>query len=324
MHKIDVSKIDLNLLRVLQALLGAGSVTQAAHRLGIGQPAASHALRRLRELFADPLFVRVGRQVVPTPRAEALRLPIERLLGEVARLVEHEVEFDPARTTRAFTLVCPDLLAPLLPRLVAQLSRAAPHARLECALPRADDARGLEEGRIDLVLQALPQEGAGLLRKGLGSVHMAVVARRDHPLVRKGKLSLKAWTARPHVLVRTGHGGRSIVSGELVRASVKRRIGLVVPTFLSAVVAVEATELFFMAPRELLLPLLARFDLQLVPPPLSMPPIPVAAVWHERYGCDPAHRFFRELVQSSSLELLGRRPARPRSLTPRRGHRNRR
>ena len=143
MNGIDGSKIDLNLLSVLHTLLAEGSVTRAARRLGVGQPAASHALTRLRKLFADPLFVRAGRQLVPTPRAEALREPLARLLAETARLVAHEAGFDPARTTRSFVLVCPDLLAPMLPRLVAHLGAKAPKARLEVVLPRPDDARAL-------------------------------------------------------------------------------------------------------------------------------------------------------------------------------------
>ena len=315
MNEIDISKVDLNLLVVLQALLHEASVTRAARRLGVGQPAASHALTRLRELLADPLLVRVGRQMVATPRAETLRAPLDRLLGDAVRLLRQELEFSPARTTRSFTLVCPDLLAPVLPRLVARLAGAAPGARLECMLPRADDARALEDGRVDLLLQPTPQEGPGLVRRGLGSVHLAVLARRGHPQVKRGRLSTTAWTACPHVLVRTGHGGQGIVSSELSRAQVQRRIGLIVPTFLSAVVVVAETDLFFTAPRELLEPLLERFELQLVPPPLAVAPIPVAAVWHERYSAEPAQRFFRELVQLEVAALL-RRPGGQRQRRP--------
>lgn len=304
MNGIDVSTIDLNLLSVLHALLTEGSVTRAARRLGVGQPATSHALTRLRELFADPLFVRGGRQIVPTPRAEALREPLARLLAEAARLVSHETEFDPARTTRSFTLACPDLLAPALPRVIARLAAQAPGASLEVASPRPEDPRALEDGRVDLALSPTPQDGPGLVVRGLGTVRFAVVARRGHPLVRSGKLGGESWAARPHVLVRTGHGGRHIVGGELERAGFRRRIGLVVPTFLSALVAVAETDLFFTAPRELVAPLAARLDLLLVEPPIAMAAVPVAAVWHERFHADPASRFLRELVVAEVVTLL--------------------
>lgn len=304
MNEVDVSKLDLNLLSVLHALLAEGSVTRAARRLGVGQPATSHALSRLRELFGDPLFVRAGRQIVPTPRAEALREPLARLLAEAARLVSHETGFDPARTTRAFTLVCPDLLAPALPRLIARLGAEAPRARLEVVLPRPDDARALEEGRVDLALLPSPEEGPGLVLRGLGTVTFAVVARSGHPLARSGRLTAEDWAAHPHVLVRTGHGGRGVVGSELSRVRFQRRIGLAVPTFLSALWAVAETDLFFTAPRELVAPLVRRFDLQILDPPIEMPALPVAALWHERFHAEPALRFFRDLVLSEVAAIL--------------------
>lgn len=310
MNEIDGSKIDLNLLLVLQALFQEGSVTRAARRLGVGQPAASHSLTRLRALFGDPLFVRVGRQITPTPRAEALREPLARLLAEVNQLVHKEPAFEPARTTRAFSLVCPDLLAPVLRRLSAQLSAQAPHARLEVVLPRPDDERALEEGRVDLALRPLPEEAAGLVRRGLGKVRFAVVARRNHPLARSRKLTSEQWAAYPHVQVRTGHGGKSIVGSELARTQFRRRIGLIVPTFLSALLVVAETDLLFTAPRELVRPLLDRFALTLLALPIALADVPVAAVWHERFHADPAQRFFRELVFTEVADALRDPPRR--------------
>lgn len=311
MNEIDGSKIDLNLLAVLQTLFLEGSVTRAARRLGVGQPAASHALTRLRALFDDPLFVRVGRQITPTPRADALREPLARLLAEVNRLVHQEPAFDPARTTRSFSLVCPDLLAPVVSRLTGRLGAQAPHARLEVMLPRPDDGRALEEGRVDLALLPMPEEGPGLVRRGLGAVRFAVVARRDHPLGRARKLSGPQWASYPHVQVRTGHGGKNIVGSELARVQFRRRIGLIVPTFLSALLVVAETDLLFTAPRELVLPLADRFSLTLLDLPIAMAEVPVAAVWHERFHADPAQRFFRELVFTEVTAAL-RRPRRRR------------
>jgi LysR family transcriptional regulator, transcriptional activator of nodD3 and syrA len=298
MKQFDVSRVDLNLLAALGALLDEGSVTRAARRLGVGQPAASYALGRARELFADPLFVRVGRRMVPTPRAEALREPLARVLADAARLVRHGAPFDRRRSDRAFVLSCPDLLAPALPRLVARLSREAPRARLEIVGRRADDAAALEGGRVDVALVPTPREGPGLVRRGLGSLRFGVLARCGHPaLGRARSLDARAWAAHPHVIVRTGHGGPSVVGDALARLGFERRVGLVVPTFLSALVAVAETDFFFTAPRELAGPLARRFDLAVLDPPLAIPAVPVAALWHERYHADPAHRFFRSLVR---------------------------
>ncbi len=309
MNEIDISKIDLNLLATLQALLDEGSVTRAARRLGIGQPAASHALARLRELFGDPLFVRSGRGIAPTPRAESLREPLARLLVDVSRLVRHEVTFDAAHSTRAFVLACPDLLAPLLPRMSAHLHEAAPHARLEVRNRSRDDTHALETGQADLALGPGPAQGAGLKTRGLGAIHFGVVARRGHPALGRGhKLRAKAWVRYPHVLVRTGSSSTSVVGTALERAGLQRRIGLVVPTFLCAVVAVCETDLLLAAPRELVSPLAARLDLVVVAPPVPVPAVPIVSLWHERYQADPAHRFFRGVVtQQLEMSLRARR-----------------
>src|SRR5262245_14541551 len=125
MAAIDDASVDLNLLAVLDALLDLRSVTAAARRLGLTQSTVSHALARLRALFGDPLLVRVGRGMAPTPRAEAIAPALRRALADVRRLVRHEERFDPATTTRAFSVVCPDLLAAFLPDLLGRLAREA-------------------------------------------------------------------------------------------------------------------------------------------------------------------------------------------------------
>lgn len=305
MHTVDVSSVDLNLLAALDVLLRERSVTLAARRLGLGQPAVSHALARLRDLFADPLLVRSGRGMIATPRAEALREPLARLLADATRLVRHEVRFDPASSTRGFTIICPDLLATLLPRIVSRLRRAAPHAGLEVVHRSSDERGALEEGRADLLLGPTPAEGPGMRTRGLGRVHFGVVARRHHPgLTRGGQLRAQAWTAYPHVVVRSGSTSHSLVGQALAQAGVARRVGLVVPSFLAALVTVAETDLFFAAPRELLHPLAARLDLVVCAPPIAVAPVPVAAVWHERFDAEPGHRFLRDLAGEEVLAGL--------------------
>lgn len=309
MSSIDVSDIDLNLLKTLDVLLTEGSVSRAATRLGVGQPAASHALGRLRVLFGDPLLVRIGRRMVPTPRAEALREPLRRLLGSAAQLVRHETSFDPTTSTRTFSLVCPDLLAPLLPRIVARLQAEAPRVQLQVVGRRRDDAQALEDGRVDLVLTRAPEAGPGLVRRGLGTVTLSVLARRDHPgLSRRHTLSARAWGAYPHVMVRSEHGGRSVVADALSESGFERRVGLVVPTFLTALVTVAQTDLFFTVPAVLAAPLLEPLGLRAVRPPVPLPEIATAALWHERLSSDPAHRLLRGIVidVARSAIALGR------------------
>lgn len=317
MHAIDIAQLDLNLLRVLDALLQERSVSRAARRLGVGQPAASHALARLREVFGDALLVRSGREMMPTPRAEALREPLARVLGDVARLLRDEAAFDARTSERSFTLICPDLLAPALPGLVERLHRRAPQTALEVLAGGPDEGAHLETGKADLALGPTKREGPGLVTRGLGSVAFGIVARAAHPALshasKHPKLSKRAWAAYPHIVVQTGNQSPSLVGLALERAGLDRRVAVRVPSFLAALFVCAQTDFFFAAPRELALPLLERLELRCVRPPIDIAEIPVAAHWHERFQDDPAHRFFRDLVIEVLEEALASRRARPRS-----------
>src|SRR5689334_18087239 len=138
MHAVDVSRVDLNLLVVLGALLEHGSVTGAARALGLTQPTVSHGLGRLRATLSDPILVRTGRGMVRTPRAEALRPVVARLIHDAARVLSADQGFDPATSDRSFSLACPDLLVAFLPELLGRLSREAPGVRLTAVAPPAD------------------------------------------------------------------------------------------------------------------------------------------------------------------------------------------
>ena len=299
MNENNLSTVDLNLLVTLDALLSEGSVTKAARRLGIGQPAASHALTRLRNTFDDPLFVRSGRQMVPTPRAEALREPVKRLLADARRILRHETTFDPTQTTRSFVMISPDLIAPALVGLLVRMRQEAPLARLEVRARGFNNIEVLERGLADLALGIFPSEVSGLMTRRIGTVNWSVIARKGHPALRKKRtLSVQKWSAYPHAIVRQGHGGKGIVSSALEKEGIERAVGFAAPSFLAAILAVAETDLFFTAPKELVLPLRKRFGLELLDPPIALPSVPIMAFWHERYHADPAHKFFRSLVLS--------------------------
>ncbi len=308
MDDIDLSAVDLNLLVALDALLETAHVTRAARRIGLTQSSMSHALARLRELFGDPLLVRAGRGMVPTPRAEALREPLRRALAEVARLLREEGEFDARSSTRAFVLRCPDVLAPVLPTLLSAMRAEAPTVRLRIAGGDADPLPELASGAADLALGRARVEGAGLVTRSLGALHWVVLARRDHTARRR--FDRHAWVRYPHVQVATGRPGPSLVDAALARAGRAREIGVVVPSFLLAPEVVAATDLFFAAPRELAAPLASRLGLAMLEPPVPIDPLPVAALWHERMHTDPAHVWFRGLIVRVATDALARRRAR--------------
>jgi DNA-binding transcriptional LysR family regulator len=295
MSKIDISSIDLNLLRSLEVLLTEQSVTAAARRAGVTQSSMSHTLGRLRELFQDPLLVRAGRGVVSTPRGESLLVPIQRLLVEVGALVNGEPEFIAATSSREFVLACPDLLS--------RLSFLAPKVRLEVRpLPVSELEVSLGGAAYDLALVPGPCEGAGLRQRSLGRLSWCVLARRDHPAL-SGHFTAKVWGCYPHVIVRSGRSTPNRVEQALATEKIDREVGLVVPSFLLALYAVAYTDFFLTAPRELVSRLALPLGLAVLTPPIKIPAVEVLSVWHERLHTDPGNRWFRHVIAEVWLRL---------------------
>ncbi len=300
--------LDLNLLVTLDAVLREGSVTGAARALGLGQPAVSHALGRLRDALGEPLFVRSGRGIVPTARADAMRGPLARLLADARRLVEPGSSDALAQTRRQFRLRAPDLLGPALPELVEGLSAVAPKATLEVIRRGRDDADALERGETDLVVGVERRSDVGLQTRTLGRLRFVVVARATHPaLARRAPLSTRGWTSFPHIVVRSGSASGSLVGDALGRAGLDRHVGLVVPSFLAALVTTAHTDHLFTAPGELVAPLLDPLGLTTRRLPVALDPVPVAAFWHARAHEDPHHRAFRDLVAQTLRGRLSQR-----------------
>jgi DNA-binding transcriptional LysR family regulator len=310
MHAVDISRVDLNLLVVLDALLERGSVTSAAASLGLTQPTVSHALGRLRRLLGDPLLVRAGRGMVRTPRAEALGPALRRVLGDVRRVLAHDLDFDPKASGRAFVVACPDLLVAFLPELLGRFAREAPRASLETRAPPPELGALLAEGALDLAVLPAQSDGPGLVQRVVGSVHWCVLARRRHPALACGRLDVAAWLGSPHVVVRTG--GESAIGRELARRGLERRVAFAAPSALAAAHAVAHTDWFFAAPRETVLRLAESLDLAVLAPPFALPSLRVGLVWHERMQEDPGHRWLRELFARFATRALTRgRPAQP-------------
>jgi DNA-binding transcriptional LysR family regulator len=306
MHDID--DFDLNLLGVLDALLLTGSVSAAAKALGLTQSTVSHSLSRLRIAFRDPLLVRVGRGMVRTPRAVALAPAVEKVLADVRRVLEHDVGFDPARASRTFTLACPDLFVPFVPEVLGELAKSAPHVRLAVVPPPPDLAESLGIGAIDLALVNARDEGSGLVQQIVGQVSWAILARRKHPCGKE--LDLATWLAYPHVVVRAGQGP-GLVERALAARGKERRVAFVAPSFLAAPHAVAHTDWFFAAPRELAADLAKDLGLLLLEPPIPLPALKVALVWHERLAADAGHKWLRELLRGAAQRRL--RPHRGKS-----------
>lgn len=308
MHAIDdfrtLAALDLNLLTALHALLQTHSVTAAAARIGRTQSATSHALSRLRDALGDPLLVRAGRGLVPTPRALALTEPVARAVHAVSAVFERPVAFEPSTSTRRLRVAVPDLAVGLLPGLLAQVGAQAPGVRLEVLRPGPGWDSALASGGLDLVLgSASAHSRPDLLQEGFGPVHFAVVGRRGHPVQ---SLDLDAWQRWPHVLVQTGDGGRNQLQDVLDARGIHRTVALTVPGFLAALHVVAQTDLWFSTLREFVPPGLAdALGLRVHAHPVPLPALQVVQCWHARSSEDPAHAWLRGLVRSQVHRLRG-------------------
>lgn len=275
---MNILTFDLNLLRVLDVLLRERNVSRAAERLALSQPAVSNALNRLRDLLDDPLLVRVGRTMQPTPRALELEAPIRAALRQIEESLGEGSRFEPARSRQRFRIALTDYAEMLLmPRLLARLAEQAPGVRIDVQhlSPRLP-AEALEKGEIDLALgrfEALPPRFAGVRWM---SETLQLVARRDHPQLRTG-LDLETFLRLRHLWV---HGGqtRGMVEQWLGEHGLAREIVYTTPNYLQAAHIAAGGDLVAVLPTRLaryfagLLPLqlfdlpfaLGPFDLQIV------------------------------------------------------------
>jgi DNA-binding transcriptional LysR family regulator len=296
MQTVHLRGIDLNLLATLDALIAERNVTRAGERLGLSQPATSHALARLRKAFDDPLLVRASGGMELTPRAQAIADPLARALEALAEAVRSPAPFDPAKAERRFRIGTDDYLERmLLPKLLARVWRDAPGIDVEVTVTGSRSGQDLAEGRVDAVIAPTGVIGPlpGAYTQHLFDERFVTLARSGHPAVGK-RLSLDAYIALPHVLVSPGGRPGSVVDTALASLGRQRRVALVVPHFLAAIEIVRQSDAIVTLGRRLARA--ARPGLRVHEPPLELPGFGVSLYWHQREHADPAHIWFRRLV----------------------------
>jgi DNA-binding transcriptional LysR family regulator len=292
--------VDLNLLTALDALLCEGSVSKAALRLGLSASAMSRTLTRLRAATGDPLLVRAGRGLVPTPRASELRDRIHDLARDVRTALSPQAGFlDIASLARTFTIRTNEGFMDLFSAsLVAAVAEAAPQLRLRFAPKPDKDARPLREGHIDLEIGVLgasaPEVRAQLLFRDdfIGAV------RIGHPLL-AGPVSPERYAAFRHVVASRRGAFTGPVDDALAELGLRRHVVAVVPGFPDAIRIARRSDLIALVPRSSLgssdtqMEGLATFEL-----PVRTPEIVISATWHPRMDADPAHRWLRNTVMA--------------------------
>lgn len=298
MSEIPLRHIDLNLLVVLDVLLRERSVTRAAQRLNVTPSAISHALRRLRELFDDELLIRDGRRMRPTVRAEALAETLPRLLGQLSNMVAAPQPFEPGTSTRTFRLAAPDFIAPLVPLLLQHVGEEAPQVRIELVPFSPMVARELAEGRHDALVGPSFLGDEGVRSVALGAWPWAVFGRADHPAFRDW--SLEAWSAYPHLQIRTsGGGGPGPVGRKASTFGVQRRIGAVIPHFSMAAPVLAQTNLLLTVPSLAMNSAEAAYGLVRRDVPFDLPPMGLSLFRSAAGGDEPGVRWFLEKIQSA-------------------------
>lgn len=304
-HAVNsITSLDLNLLVVFDAILKERNITLAAQRVGLSQPAMSSALGRLRRIFNDPLFVRTGRGMQPTPYAQLLASPIHHACELISAALQIGGDFDPATSTRSFAFYMTDIgEAVFLPKLLLALNRSAPKVRVKVVrMPERGVREAMAEGEVDFAIGLFPALKAGFFQQRLYRDEFVCVLRADHPDARAA-LDLKRFAAMRHAVVTTASTGHeAAVERAFVKAKLRRRVDLVIPHFMALPMIVAQTDLIAIIPRRLAQTFVAYPNIRLIEPPLRIPSIDIKQHWHERYHHATSNKWMRRLLARVLLE----------------------
>ncbi len=294
---MDLRELDLNLLVVFNQLLLDRSVSTTAERLGISQPGVSNALKRLRSLLHDELFVRTARGMEPTPYALHLAEPVAYALNAIQTALSQRDAFDPLRSTRTFHLAMTDIGEMyFMPTLMEALAQRAPAIQISTLRPHAANLRDdMAAGTVDLAIGLLPHLQAGFFQRRLFRHRYVCLFRQGHPVARS-PLSLKQFTQLEHVRVVAANTGHGEVDALLASAGVARRMRLAVPHFIAVGPILQSTDLIATVPERFADRCLLPFGLAKSPHPVALPEIAINLFWHSRFNRDPANVWLRQLL----------------------------
>ncbi len=294
---MHISRVDLNLFIVFEAIYDEGSITRASQKMNLTQPALSHALARLRELFGDPLFVRRDKAMVPTPLARSIIEPVRQSLRGFELTLSGLDRFDPATAKRQFTLALRPVLEPgLLPPLMARIGAAAPQVDLAVLQTARRELEGeLAAGTLDAAVDVLLPLSADILHRRIGADQTVVVARAGHAGVGPG-LDLETYLRQEHILVSSRRRGPGLEDFELSRLGLQRRVRLRCQHYFAACRVVSQTELVLTMPERYARVVNQQFGNQILAFPLAMPAVDHHLYWHANVEHDPANIWLREQV----------------------------
>ena len=294
MNTVHLSRIDLNLFVVFDAIYTEGGITLAGKRLSLTQPAISHALGRLRELFDDPLFVRQGKAMIPTPMARVMIDPVRQSLQGFEATLKRVDRFDPATARKHFTVGMRDVRElTALPNLLQAVTRAAPF--IDIAVVRAERKQletELATGALDAAIDVRLALSDEVRRQLINAERLVVVARPGHPSVKR-ELDLETYLSQEHILVSSRRRGFGVEDYELSRHGLKRRIRLRCQHYFAACRVVSETDLILTMAERYARIVNRLFRNRVLPFPLKVPDYDAYLYWHINADADPANRWLR-------------------------------
>lgn len=294
---MQLRDVDLNLLVVFNQLLIDKRVSTVADTLGLTQPAVSNALKRLRAVMKDELFLRTSRGMEPTPLAQQMAEPVAYALGAIHGALNQQATYDPTSSTRTFTLAVTDIgEIYFLPTLMEIVTQTAPNTRISTVRNTAVSLKeDMEAGRVDFAIGLIPNLQAGFFQRRLFKQRYVCMFRRGHPAADQ-PMTLDLFQSLEHVVVVSAGTGHGEVDTMLERAGIRRRVRLVVPHFVAVGHILHSTDLIATVPERFAMRCAGPYDLVYVPHPAPLPEIAIKLFWHARYHRDPANRWLRQLL----------------------------
>ena len=300
---------DMNLLLALDVLLREESVTIAGEKMGLSAPAMSRTLLRARRMMGDPILVRAGKRLVPTPRALEIKGRMQALADEARSLVQSRQAISLGEIERTFTIRADESLAGLFAtKIMDKVHEKAPRMKLRF-LGRPDESvEALREGSVDLDIAPRSVAGPELKVQVLNRVKFVGAVRAGHTLARE-RITAASFAAQRHISA--GRRGRPSgpIDLALEKLGLSRTIGLWVPSFLPALVAAATSELVAAVPRYFAFSAVSLFGLHIFRIPLKLEPVTIMQAWHPRFDADPAHRLLRECTRRAFHEKMGTEPS---------------
>jgi DNA-binding transcriptional LysR family regulator len=299
-----VRSVDFRLLLAFDALVTERHVSRAAAAVGLSQPAMSHALAKLRQLFDDPLLTRTSTGFEPTPKALELIEPVREAIRQVDRLFTEGSSFDPRSSSDAFAVRMGDLNEVLFfPQLLHMLQERAPNMTLTVEhLSPSETVRALEASAIDFAVSALIKHSKSVHSIELAKDRMVCVMRKGHPAA-DSRLSMRAFLSLRHLRIVQSAGDMRFVEEALSRRGLQRRIMATTPHWLAASYMVERSDLVTALPESMMRRLNRDGRFVVRPLPVGGNEFSWRLYWHRRYDARPAHRWIRELFVAAASEV---------------------